>query len=151
MLWTHPVWMNLRHERKRLAHHPLSHWLVLELLQKRHSLHWEMNRGMTLSPEIQKKMLPCYIKFWPSHQTAYQIGIALSDSVEQINLGVHIANTSCNHLLTWLKFSNSRPNTLNDASSLVAQNRWEAIFMHTLKQMVQVCVAHSSCHNLHQR
>lgn len=50
--------------------------------------------------------------------------------------------------LAWLKFSDTRTNTLHYTSSLVTKNCWEAVFVHPLKQMVQVSVAEPRCHNL---
>lgn len=38
------------------THQAFSHWLVFGLLQKRHSLHCLMNRGITLSPEMQNAL-----------------------------------------------------------------------------------------------
>lgn len=45
--------------------------------------------------------------------------------------------------LTWLKLGDTRPNALHDAGSFVAENHWEAIFVHPLKQVVEVGVAHA--------
>lgn len=54
-------------------------------------------------------------------------------------------------LLTWLIFSDSGSDTLNDPGCLVTQDCWEALFSHTFQEKVQICMAHSSCHNLHQQ
>lgn len=54
----------------------------------------------------------------------------------------------CQSKLTWLIFSDPRPNTLYDSSCLMAKDRWEAFFMHVLQKVIQICMTHGSCHNL---
>lgn len=54
----------------------------------------------------------------------------------------------CHYKLTWLIFSDPRPDTLYDSSCLMAKDRWEAFFMHVLQKVIQICVTYGSCHNL---
>lgn len=61
----------------------------------------------------------------------------------------NISTMHCHSKLTWLIFSDPRPNTLYDSSCLMAKDRWETFFMHVLQKVIQVCMAHGSCHNLH--
>ena len=101
---------NSEMRRSRWSHHPFTHWLVLGLVQKRHSLHWEMNKGITLSPEIQTqscqmmsntnnklwkqyiKWATCFLAEW--HQYNYLQWYTISTHY-YIYKGKHSCQTNC--------------------------------------------------------
>lgn len=75
----------------------------------------------------------------------------LLGSLEQTCRLRNISKMYCHSKLTWLIFSDPRPNALYDSSCLMAKDCWETFFMHALQKVIQVCMTHSSCHNLHDR
>lgn len=84
-----------------------------------------MNRGITLSPGGETKKDGCESK---------------QSVCGSLTAGAKI--------LTGLKLGHSWTNALHDAASLVTQNDWEAIFVHSLKDVIEVSVAHTGGHNL---
>lgn len=75
----------------------------------------------------------------------------LLGSLEQASRPTNISKMYRHSKLTWLIFSDPRPNTLYDSSCLMAKDRWETFFIQVLQKVIQVCMTHGSCHNLHDR
>lgn len=111
-------------------HQPFSHRLVFGLLQNRHWPHWEMNRGMTLSPNRRT-------------------GRVHSFFVHAV-ICIQFENTGLLAIFpTWIELGHFRPHTLHNPSPFVTQDTREAILVFPLKQVVQVSVAHTRGDYLH--
>ena len=114
--------------------------------QRNHLVSWNSDTNCQVAKWYQTHTTSCENIISNGQQVCWPNGtnVLIYNDIQYVHINTSIREKKscqtncwvCNLKLTWMKFSDSRPDALYDASSLMAEDCWEAVFMHPLEQMI---------------